>query len=324
MSRSTTYVQAIGEAFAEEMLRDERVFVMGIDVQRSVFGLTANLVNAVGKERVLNTPICESGIVGAALGAALTGMRPCAEIMFSDFAYIAMDQIATQVGSWHYMTGGQFKAPMVIYTMDGAGMGLGYNHSGCTEAAFQGVPGLIVVAASDAYTAKGLMKAAIRSDDPVLFFGHKALLGLPGELPDGDYTVPLTKARVVREGGDVTVIAHHVMLQHALGVAETLGNEGTAVEVIDPVCLSPLDKETILESVRKTGRLVTVEECRKTGGIGAEISAMVTEEAFFELDAPVKRVGAPCIPVPGNWTLETSCYIPGPDKIREAILSVLR
>lgn len=323
MSRKITYVQAINEAFAEELARDPKVFILGIDVQRAVFGLTAGLVDRFGKERVRNTPICESGIVGAALGAALTGMRPCAEIMFSDFAFVAMDQIANQVGSWRYMTGGQYGAPMVIYTMDGGGMGLGYNHSGCTEAAFQGVPGLRVVAASDAYTAKGLLKAAIRCDDPVLFFAHKALLGLPGEVPDGDYTVPLGQARVVREGADVTVVAHHLMLHHSLAVARELEAEGVSVEVIDPVSIAPLDRSTILASVRKTGRLVTVEEGRKTAGVGAEVAALVSEEAFFDLDAPVRRVGAPAIPVPGSAHLEQACYLPGPQQIRDAITSIL-
>ncbi|MBI5014821.1 MAG: alpha-ketoacid dehydrogenase subunit beta [Deltaproteobacteria bacterium] len=323
MSRKILYVQAIQEAFAEEMVRDERVFVLGIDVQRAVFGLTANLVGQFGPERVRNTPICESGIVGAALGAALTGMRPCAEIMFSDFAYVAMDQIAAQVGSWRYMTGGQFKAPMVIYTLDGGGMGMGYNHSGCTEAVFQGIPGLTVVAASDAYSAKGLLKAAIRCEDPVLFFGHKALLGQAGDVPDEDYTLPLTQARIVREGRDVTVVAHHMMLHHALAVAAALEGEGVSVEVIDPVCISPLDRETILTSVRKTGRLVTAEEGRRAGGVGAEVSALVCEEAFFDLDAPIKRVGAPPIPVPGSAFLEQACYLPGPDAIRDAIQAVL-
>ena len=322
MTRQIVYAQALGEAFAEEMARDERVFILGIDVQRSVFGVTAGLADHFGPERVRNTPICESGIVGAALGAALTGMRPCAEIMFSDFAFVAMDQIANQAASWHYMTGGQWKAPLVIYTFDGAGMGLGYNHSQCTESVFQGIPGLTVVAASDAYTAKGLMKAAIRSDDPVLFFAHRALLGMPGEVPDEDYTVPLGKARVVREGDDVTVVAHHLMLHHTLAVADAMAAEGVSVEVIDPVCIAPLDKETILASVRKTGRLVTVEECRKAGGVGAEIAAVICEEALYDLDAPVKRVGAPPVPVPGSWFLEQH-YVPGPDAIREAIASVL-
>jgi acetoin:2,6-dichlorophenolindophenol oxidoreductase subunit beta len=317
------YVQAIGEAFAEEMARDERVFVLGIDVRRSVFGTTAGLVDRFGPERVRNTPICESGIVGAALGAALTGMRPCAEIMFSDFTFVAMDQIANQVGNWRYMTGGQYHAPMVIYTMDGGGMGLGYNHSGCTESVFQGIPGLLVVTASDPYTAKGLLKSAIRCDDPVLLFFHKALLGVSGEVPEEEYTVPLTKARVVREGSDVTVVAHHMMLHHSLSVAEALAKEGVSVEVIDPVAISPLDKETILASVRKTGRLVTAEECRKKGGVGAEVAAVVAEEAFFDLDAPVKRVGAPPIPVPGSSYLEQECYLPGPKDIREAIASIL-
>lgn len=322
MTRQIVYAQGLGEAFAEEMARDERVFIMGIDVQRSVFGVTAGLVDHFGRERVRNTPICESGIVGTALGAALTGMRPCAEVMFSDFTFVAMDQIANQVASWHYMTGTQWKVPLVIYTFDGAGMGLGYNHSQCTESVFQSIPGLTVVAASDAYTAKGLMKAAIRSEDPVLFFAHKALLGMPGEVPDEDYTVPLTRARVVREGSDVTVVAHHLMLHHSLAVAEALAAEGVSVEVIDPVCISPLDKETILASVRKTGKLVTVEESRKVAGVGAEIAAMVCEEAFYDLDAPVKRVGPPAVPIPGSWFLEQN-YVPRPDAIREAITSVL-
>lgn len=322
MSRQIVYVQGMGEAFAEEMARDERVFVMGIDVQRSVFGHTAGLVNHFGAERVRNTPICESGIVGTALGASLAGMRPCAEVMFSDFALIAADQIANQVASWHYMTGGQWQTPLVIYTFDGAGMGLGYNHSQCTENMFQSIPGLIIVVPSDAYMAKGLLKAAIRSNNPVLYFAHKALLGMPGEVPDEDYTVPLTQARVVREGSDVTVVAHHLMLHHALGVANVLAEEGVSVEVIDPVCIAPLDKETILKSVRKTGKLVTVEECRKVGGVGSEIAATVTEEAFYDLDAPIKRVGGPSIPIPGSSALEQS-YVPGPDQIREAITSIL-
>ncbi|HBY93411.1 MAG: alpha-ketoacid dehydrogenase subunit beta [Ardenticatenaceae bacterium] len=322
MTRQIVYAQGLGEAFAEEMARDERVFILGIDVQRAVFGVTAGLVDQFGRARVRNTPICESGIVGTALGAALTGLRPCAEIMFSDFTFIAMDQIANQVASWNYMTGGQWKAPMVIYTFDGAGMGLGYNHSQCTETVFQSIPGLTVVAASDAYTAKGLMKAAIRSEDPVLFFAHKALLGMPGEVPEEDYTVPLARARVVREGSDVTVVAHHLMLHHSLAVADALAGDGVAVEVIDPVCISPIDKETLLASVRKTGRLVTVEESRKVAGVGAEIAAVVCEEAFYDLDAPVKRVGAPAVPVPGSWFLEQN-YVPGPDSIREAITSVL-
>ncbi|MFQ5612840.1 MAG: alpha-ketoacid dehydrogenase subunit beta [Anaerolineae bacterium] len=322
MTREIVYAQGLGEAFAEEMARDERVFIMGIDVQRSVFGITAGLTDHFGAERIRNTPICESAIVGAALGAALTGMRPCAEIMFSDFTFVAMDQIANQVASWQYMTGGQWQAPLVIYTFDGAGMGLGYNHSQCTESIFQSIPGLIVVAASDAYSAKGLMKAAIRCNDPVLFFAHRALLGMPGQAPDEDYTLPLTRARVVRQGNDVTVVAHHLMLHHSLAVAENLAAEGVSVEVIDPVCISPLDKETILDSVRKTGRLVTVEESRKVAGVGAEIAAVVCEEAFFDLDAPIKRVGAPAVPVPGSWFLEQN-YVPGPDAIQAAISSVL-
>jgi pyruvate dehydrogenase E1 component beta subunit len=322
MSRQVTYVQAMNEAFAEEMARDEKVFIMGIDVRKSVFGPTAKLVERFGPQRVRNTPICESAIVGSALGAALTGMRPLAEIMFSDFAFVAMDQIANQVGNWRYMTGGQFNAPMVIYTLEGGGMGLGYNHSGCVAASFQSIPGLTVVAASDPYTVKGLMKAAIRCDDPVLLLGHKGLLGMMGEVPEEDYTVDLMKARVAREGRDVTVVAHHAMLHKSLTVADELEKEGISMEVIDPVCLSELDRDTILSSVNKTGRLVIAEEGRKVAGIGAEISAMVTENAFFDLDAPIKRVGAPSIPIPGSWHLEQEGYLPGPRQIRKAVLSL--
>ncbi len=322
MSRKLTYVQAMNEAFAEEMARDEKVFIQGIDVCKSVFGPTAKLVDRFGAQRVRNTPIAESAIVGSALGAALTGMRPCAEIMFSDFTFVAMDQIANQVGQWRYMTGGQYQAPMVIYTLEGGGMGLGYNHSGCVASYFQSIPGLTVVAASDPYTVKGLMKAAIRCDDPVLFFGHKGLLGLEGEVPEEDYTIDLLKARVVREGRDVTVVTHHAMLHKSLAVAEELAKEGISMEVIDPVCLSPLDRDTILGSVRKTGRLVIAEEGRKTAGIGAEVSAMVTENAFFDLDAPILRVGAPPIPVPGSVFLEVEGYLPGSKEIRNAVQSL--
>ncbi len=322
MTRRMSYTQALREAFDEEMARDERVFVLGIDVQHSVFGVTRGLADKYGLARIRNTPICESGIVGAALGAALTGMRPCAELEFSDFAFIAMDQIANQVASWHYMTGGQWNAPLVIYTFDGAGMGLGYNHAQCTESVFQSIPGLTVIAASDAYMAKGLMKAAIRSDDPVLFYAHRALLNKQGDVPDDDYTVPLTQARVVRAGSAVTVVAHHLMLHHVLAVAESLTSEGISIEVIDPVSISPLDKETILASVRKTGRLVTVEESRKVAGVGSEIAATVCEEAFFDLEAPIKRIGAPAVPVPGSWFLEQN-YVPSPDAICKVIKSVL-
>lgn len=322
MTRRISYTQALREAFDEEMARDDRVFVMGIDVQHSVFGVTRGLASKYGLERIRNTPICESGIVGAALGAALTGMRPCAELEFSEFSFLAMDQIANQAASWHYVTGGQWKRPLVIYTFDGAGMALGYNHAQCTETIFQSIPGLYVVAASDPFMAKGLMKSAIRSDDPVLFFAHRALLNMQGEVPVEDYTVPLARARVVREGKDVTVVAHHLMLQHSVAIAESFAGEGVSVEVIDPVCISPLDKDTILDSVRKTGRLVTVEESRKVAGVGSEVAATVCEEAFYDLEAPIKRIGAPAVPVPGSWFLEQN-YVPCPDEIREAIKSVL-
>ncbi len=321
MTREIYYVQAINEAVREEMAANEKVVVLGEDVRVSPFGQMAGLADVFG-DRVINTPIAESAIIGTAIGLAMTGMRPVAELMLADFAYLAMDQIANQAGQWRYMTGGQVKVPMVIRTLGGGGWGLGYNHSQCTEASFLHAPGLKIAVPSTPYDAKGLLKQAIRDDNPVLFFEHKLLLGMTGEVPAEDYTVEFGKARIARRGRDVTVVAIHYMVHKALQAAEELATEGVDVEIIDPRTLVPLDLETILASLKKTGRLVIVEESRKQGGVGAEITAMVIEEGFDLLNAPILRVGAPSVPIPCSLALE-QFYLPGVQSIKSAIREVL-
>ncbi len=321
MSRQITYIQAINEALKEEMSNNHQVVVLGEDVRVSPFGQTAGLLNEF-ENRVINTPIAESAIVGTAIGMAMAGMRPVVEIMFSDFTYLAMDQISNQAAQWRYMTGGQVKIPLVIRTLSGGGWGLGYNHSQSTEASFMHPPGLKIAVPSTPYDAKGLLKGAIRDDNPVLFFEHKLLLAVTGEVPEEDYTVEFGQARIVRRGKDVTVVAIMSMVQKAIEAAEELGREGIDLEVIDPRTLAPLDLATILSSLKKTGRLVIVEESRKQGGVGAEIAAKVVEEGFDLLNAPVVRVGAPAVPIPGSPALE-QVYLPGVAAIKAAAQKVL-
>lgn len=321
MSREIVYGQAINEALREEMARDEKIVLFGIDVRVSAFGQTAGIAQQFD-DRVINSPICESAIVGAALGMAMSGLRPVAEIMFADFMYLAMDEIANQMSSWRYMTGGQVQLPLVVRTVSGAGWAMGYNHSQSTEASFVHVPGLKIAIPSNPYDAKGLLKTAIRDDDPVLFFEQKFLLGMPGEVPEEEYLVPFGEARIARPGGDVTVVAFSNMVNKALAAAVQLSNEGIEVEVIDPRTITPFDLETVLESLAKTSRLVIAEESRTRGGLGAEIAARVVEEGFELLDAPVARVGAPHVPVPGSPALE-QVYVPGEAQIVEAVHRVL-
>ncbi len=322
MARTITYQQAINETLRREMERDERVFLLGEDVRLSPFGQTAGLVDQFGNERVRNTCIAESAIVGVGIGAAMTGMRPVAEIMFSDFMYLAMDAIANQAGSWRYMTGGQVSLPLVIRTASGAGWAMGYNHSQSTEASFMHNPGLKIAVPSTPYDAAGLLRTAIRDDNPVLFFEHKFLFATTGEVPDEEYSIPFGKADVKRKGQNVTVVATLLMVHKALAAAEKLASEGIDVEVIDPRTLTPLDKETILASVKKTGRLVTVEESRARNGAGAEIAAMVASEGFDFLDAPIQRVGGLDVPIPYSPPLE-GIFIPNEDRIIEAIRQVM-
>jgi acetoin:2,6-dichlorophenolindophenol oxidoreductase subunit beta len=321
MTREIPFGQAVNEALREELARDERVLVLGIDVRVSPFGTTAGLAQQYD-DRVLNTPISEAAIVGTALGMAMTGLRPVAEIMFADFMYLAMDELANQVSSWRYMTGGQVDVPLTVRTVSGAGWCMGYNHSQSTEASFVQVPGLKIALPSNPYDAKGLLKTAIRDDDPVLFFEQKMLLGMTGEVPEEDYTVPFGKARVARAGKDVTVVAFSHMVNKALAAAERLAGEGIELEVIDPRTLSPFDLGAVLRSVAKTSRLVIAEEGRTQGGAGAEIAAQVIEQGFELLDAPIARVGAPHVPIPCSPVLEQA-YVPAEPHIIEAVRKVL-
>ena len=320
--RRITFIQAVREAFQEEMRRDERVFVMGQDVQAGIFATTSGLVDEFGAARVINTPICESASTSAAVGAAMTGMRPVVQIMFGDFNYMAMEITANQAGQWHYISDGALKVPMVIETPSGARGGAGYGHSQSLEAAFMLPPGLKVAVPSTPYDAKGLLKSAIRDENPVIFFEHRRLLTQRGYVPEEEYLIPLGQADIKREGKDVTLVALSATLQKALRAAERLSQQGIEVEVIDPRTLVPLDKETIFESLRKTYHLVVVEEGRQRGGFGAELSATAMDEWFDYLDAPVQRLGTISTPLPYSPVLEAAC-IPSEDDIVRAVLRSL-
>ncbi|GFP24628.1 pyruvate dehydrogenase E1 component beta subunit [Candidatus Hakubella thermalkaliphila] len=323
--REITYSEAIREALRQEMKRDERVFLMGEDIGLfgGSFGVTRGLIDEFGKERVRDTPISEAAIAGAATGAAVAGMRPVAEIMFSDFTTIAMDQLVNQTAKIRYQFGGKARVPMVLRTPTGAGTGAAAQHSQTVYNWFVHVPGLIVVAPSTPRDAKGLLISAIRNDNPVLFFEHKLLYSFKGEVPEEEYTIPLGVGEVKREGKDVTVFATSIMVHKALKVAEELEEEGISVEVVDPRTLKPLDEEILIQSVRKTSRLVVVDEGPRSGGFAAEAVAVAVEGAFDYLDAPVQRVTAPDTPVPYSLPLEKA-YIPDEGKIRAAIQRTLK
>ena len=305
--REITFAEAIREALREEMLRDERVFIIGEDVgvYGGAFGVTRGLVKEFGEERVRDTPISEAAIAGAAAGAAMTGMRPVAEIMFMDFTTISMDQLINQAAKIRYMFGGRAKVPMVLRAAAGSGTGAAAQHSQTLETFFCHVPGLKVVAPSSPADAKGLLKASIRDDNPVVFIEHKLLYKVKGPVPEETEPIPLGVAAVKREGDDLTLIAYSNTLRRALAAAETLAKERIDAEVIDPRTLSPLDTETIIASVKKTGRVVIAHEAVKHAGFGAEIAAMIAEgEAFDHLDAPIKRLGGTFTPIPYNPKLE--------------------
>jgi pyruvate/2-oxoglutarate/acetoin dehydrogenase E1 component len=314
--REITIVEALREALAEEMSRDPTVFLMGEDIGRAngVFNVTAGLQDEFGKERVIDTPISEAGFTGMGIGAALTGMRPVVEILFCDFMTLAMDQIVNQAAKLHYMTGGQAKVPLVIRTLMGAGRGAAAQHSQSLHAWVAHIPGLKVVMPSTPYDAKGLLKSAIRDDNPVIFFEDKMSYQVKGLVPVGEYTVPLGVADVKRVGTDVTFVATSSMVQVALAAAEVLAQEGISAEVVDPRTLKPLDKETILESVKKTGRAVIIDEGHLSYGVTAEIAAIIADEAFDYLDAPVKRLGAMDVPVPMAPVLEQAT-VPNVDQL---------
>jgi pyruvate dehydrogenase E1 component beta subunit len=305
--RELTYAEAIREALRQEMRRDERVFLLGEDlgVYGGAFGVTYGLLEEFGEERVRDTPISEAAIVGAAVGAALAGMRPVAEIMFMDFITIAMEELVNQGAKLRFMFGGKAKVPMVLRTAAGAGTGAAAQHSQSLEAWLVHVPGLKVVMPSTPYDAKGLLLASIRDDNPVIFVEHKLLYKTRGPVPEEGYTIPLGVADIKREGKDVTIIATSLMVLRALQAAEELAKEGIEAEVVDPRTLKPFDAETVNRSVMKTGRALIVHEAPLTGGVGAEIAARIAEgPAFDYLDAPIRRLAGLDIPIPYNRNLE--------------------
>lgn len=324
--REMTYQEAIRETMSQMMRLDERVFILGEDigVYGGAFGVTRGMIEEFGPERIRNTPISEAGIAGTAIGAALTGMRPIMELQFSDFVTIAMDQLVNQAAKLRYMYGGKASVPMVVRAPGGSGTGAAAQHSQSLEAWLAHVPGLKIVQPSTAYDAKGLLKAAIDDDNPVIFYEHKLLYGTKCEVPEELYSIPLGKADVKRRGRDVTVVATSMMVHKSLSAAERLEQDGIDVEVIDPRTLVPLDKETIIESVKRTGRLAVVYEAVKRGGYGAEIvSTVVESEAFDYLDAPIVRLGGKEVPIPQNSNLEQMA-IPQVEDIVEAIRNMMK
>jgi pyruvate/2-oxoglutarate/acetoin dehydrogenase E1 component len=324
MARELTYSQALREALTEEMMRDPNILLMGEDigVYGGVFKVTEGLMAKFGPERVRETPISEAGFVGMGVGLAMTGKRPVCELMFMDFAFVASDQIFNQAAKMRYMSGGRVKMPLVIRTQQGGGRGNGAQHSQCLETFFTHIPGLKVVLPATPYDAKGLLKSALREDNPVIFIEHKLLYSTKGEVPEGEYLIPLGKAEVKRAGKDVTLVSYSRTLLHSLEAAEQAAGDGISVEVIDLRCTVPLDLEAILASVRKTGRLIIAHEAHRSVGVGAEIASLVQEHAFDYLDAPIVRVGAMDIPIPSSKPLE-DVVLPGSAQILAAIKQVV-
>jgi len=337
MVKQLSIVEALRAGIAEEMARDERVFCIGEDIGipggwGGAFTVTLGLERAF-RDRIIDTPIAENGFFGVAVGAAILGMRPIVDVQYGDFLFCAMDQIHSNASMLRYMSGGTVAVPMVMRAPVGA-TGRGAQHARNVERFFVGIPGIKVVAPSNAYDAKGLLKAAVRDDNPVMIFEHKLLYGSKGarmetgavdsssDVPDEDYTVPLGTARVARRGSQVTILAWLLMLHHALSAAERLAASGVDVEVVDVRSLSPFDFDTIGASVRKTGRVVIVEEGPKTGGVGAELSASIAERFSPSLKAPIVRVASPDVPVPFAPVLENA-YRPDPDRIVEGVRQVL-
>jgi 2-oxoisovalerate dehydrogenase E1 component beta subunit len=326
VSRTVTFIDAITEAIREEMERDSSVFLIGEDIgiYGGVFKATRGLQKQFGVDRVIDSPLSENVIVGSSIGAALQGMRPVPEIQFSDFITPAMDQIVQQAAKLRYRSGGDFKVPITIRVCCGGEVGGGLYHSQINEAWFAHTPGLVVVAPSTPYDAKGLLKASIRDDNPVIFFEHKKLYrSIKAEIPDGDYTIPLGQADIKRPGKHVTIIAYMLMLHKSLKAAEELAKEGIECEVIDLRTIYPIDKQTILESVKKTGKVVVVVEAPKTASMAGEISAIISEEVFDYLDAPIIRVCGPDTPpIPFSPPME-HYWLPSPERIIKAVKHVV-
>ncbi len=305
-NRELTFAQAIREALAEEMRRDKTVCIMGEDVAEAgtPFKVLSGLLEEFGKNRVLDTPISEAGFTGLAVGAAMTGMRPVVDIMFGDFITLTMDQMVNQAAKVHYMSGGKWKVPMVMRTTMGATRRSAAQHSQSLHAWFCHVPGLKVVLPSTPYDAKGLLKAAIRDENPVVFFEDKMMYKLKGSVPEGEYTVPLGVADVKRVGEDITLVATSSMVQVALGAATMLEEIGVSAEVVDPRTLWPLDEKTLIESAKKTSRAIVLDEGYERYGVTAELASVIATGAFYDLDAPVKRMGAMHVPIPFSPPLE--------------------
>jgi acetoin:2,6-dichlorophenolindophenol oxidoreductase subunit beta len=304
--RELTFAQAIREALAEEMRRDPRVFIIGEDVAEAgtPFKVLSGLVEEFGTRRVVDTPISEPGFTGLGVGAAMTGLRPVVDIMFGDFLTLTMDQLVNQAAKVHYMSGGAWKVPMVLRTTLGATRRSAAQHSQSLHAWLSHVPGLKVVLPSTPYDAKGLMKAAIRDDNPVVFFEDKMMYKLKGEVPEVEYTIPLGKADIKRVGEDITLVATSSMVQVALAAADLLEEAGISAEVVDPRTTWPLDEETLVESVKKTSRAIVIDEGYGRYGVTGEIGSTITEGAFYSLEAPVKRMGAMHVPIPFSPPLE--------------------
>ncbi len=318
------YRDALRQALFEEMKKDPTVFIMGegIGERGGSYKVTEGLLAEFGPGRVMDTPLSEPAFTGAGVGAALAGTRPIVELLFVDFTALIMDQLINQAAKYDFMSGGQGKVPLVVRTQGGAGNGLAGQHSQSLEALFYHIPGLKLVMPSAPYDAKGLLKAAIRDDDPVIFLEHKLLYMTKGEVPEEDYIVPLGQADVKRSGDDITLITYSYMTLKCLEAAEALQKEGISVEVVDLRTLTPLDKETILQSVEKTGRAIVVHEAVKRGGVGGDIAAMIMEEAYDDLDGPVMRIGGKNTTIPYNLELEKVC-VPTVEEIIEGVLELV-
>ena len=319
-----TYMEALRDGMRQAMLKDPNVYIAGEDVGAfgGCFGQTGSLFEEFGPKRVIDTPITETAIIGSAVGAASAGLRPIVEIMFFDFMGVCMDEILNQAAKMRYMFGGKAKLPIVIRTPCGAGISAAAQHSQSLEAWFAHIPGLKVVMPATPADAKGLLMSAVADDNPVLYIEHKMLLGLKGDVPEGEYYVPIGEATVAREGSDVTIITWSAMVQKALAAAETLAKEGVSAEVLDLRTISPLDKEAILKSVEKTGRAIILHEATLTGGVGGEIAAIIADEGFDYLNAPIKRVTAPDCPIPFSPVLEQA-WIPDEAKVIAAVKEII-
>lgn len=324
--RERTYLEAVNEALDEALAEDESVFLLGEDigVYGGGFGATKGLIEKYGEKRVRATPISESAIAGAAVGAAMTGMRPVFELQFSDFITIALDQLVNQAAKIHYMYGGKANVPLVMRTAGGSGTGAAAQHSQSLENWTAHIPGLKVVQPSTPYDAKGLLHTAIEDNNPVMFYEHKLCYKMTGDVPAGKYTIPFGVADIKHTGSDVTIVATGIMVHKALEVAEQVKALGISIEVIDPRTLVPLDIETIVTSVKKTGRLLVVHEAVKRSGFGGEVASLVAEsDAFYALKAPIKRLGGEAVPMPYQPELEKSA-IPQVNTIYEAVMSLMK